>query len=129
VSAYLSNKIKKSKLLLVNAFGYLIFFIILLLSRSLTLATIGIVGVGFFMAGLYPTTIASIGKILKTYPLALSFLLTFAGLGAILMPELIGAVADSIGIIGGMSIVIVAVVVTLLFIIYNSFIYRNIEEV
>lgn len=128
VSAYLSSKVKKSRLLLFNAFGYLIFFLVLLVSRSITPVVIGIIGVGFFMAGLYPTTIASIGKILKANPLSLSFILTFAGLGAILMPSLIGAVAEHVGIIGGMSIVIVAVVITLLLIIYNSFLYRNIEE-
>lgn len=128
VSAYLSSRIKKSKLLVINASGYLIFFILLLSSRSITPVVIGVVGVGFCMAGLYPTTVAGIGTILKAYPLALSFILTFAGLGAIIMPALIGAVADSVGIIGGMSIVIIAVAITLLFILYNAFIHRNTEE-
>lgn len=80
------------------------------------------------MAGLYPTTIASVGKIIKEYPLALSFLLTFAGLGSILMPSIIGAVAGSRGIIGGMSVVIVAVITTLILIIYNAIIRRNVVE-
>jgi hypothetical protein len=44
------------------------------------------------------------------------------------MPYIIGNVADAIGIIGGMSVVAIAVVITLLLIIYNSFIYRKIEE-
>lgn len=127
-SAYLSSKIKKSKLLLVSSLGYLAFFILLLSGRTLTPVAIGIVGVGFCMAGLYPTTIASIGGIVKQYPLALSFLLTFAGLGSILMPAIIGAVAEVVGIIGGMSVIIVAVVITLLFIMYNAYIYRNANE-
>ena len=129
VSAYLSSRIKKSKLLVINASGYLIFFTLLLSSRSITPVVIGVVGVGFCMAGLYPTTVAGIGTILKAYPLSLSFILTFAGLGAIIMPALIGAVADSVGIIGGMSIVIIAVVITLLLIVYNAFIHRNTEEI
>lgn len=127
-SAYLSSKIKKSKLLLVSSLGYLVFFVLLLSGRSLTPVAIGIVGVGFCMAGLYPTTIASIGGIIKQYPLALSFLLTFAGLGAIIMPTIIGAVAESVGIIGGMSVIIVAVVITLFFIIYNAYIYKGVEK-
>lgn len=126
--AFLSSKMRKSKLLLINAFGYLIFFAILLLSRSMTPVIAGIIGVGFFMAGLYPTMIASIGKIIKEYPIALSFLLTMTGIGAILMPAIIGAVAEAIGIIGGMSVVIVAVVITLGLIIYNAIIYRNVNE-
>ncbi|NLP34983.1 MAG: MFS transporter [Clostridiales bacterium] len=128
ICAYLSNKISKSKLLLMNAFGYLIFFVILLLSRTMTPVIVGIIGVGFFMAGLFPTMLASIGKILKEYPIALSFLLTFTGIGAILMPAIIGAVAESVGIIGGMSVVIIAVVITLALIIYNAIIYRNVNE-
>lgn len=128
LSAYVSSKVKKSNLLAINAIGYVIFFVVLLFSRSLTPVVIGIIGVGFFMSGLYPTTVSSIGHILKAYPLALSFLLTFAGLGAILMPALVGTVADSVGIIGGMSVVIIAVLITLLFIMYNAFINRNSEE-
>lgn len=129
VSAYLSKKIKKSNLLVVNAIGYLIFFIILLTAKSMTPITIGIIGVGFCMAGLYPTTISCIGKIIKEYPMGLSFLLTFAGLGAILMPSLIGFVAQNIGIVGGMSTVIVAVVITVLFILYNNYIYRDVDDI
>ncbi|NLK76065.1 MAG: MFS transporter [Clostridiales bacterium] len=128
VTAAISNKIKKSKLLLFNAIGYFIFIIFLISSRTVTPAVIGIIGTGFFMAGIYPTTISSAGKLLKDYPLALSFLLTIAGMGSILMPYIIGNVADAIGIIGGMSVVAIAVVITLLLIIYNSFIYRKIEE-
>ena len=87
----------------------------------------GIIGVGFFMAGLYPTVMASIGEIIKEYPLALSFLLTFTGLGAILMPAIIGIVADAVGILGGMSVVIIAVAITLALIIYNAVISKDRE--
>ena len=44
------------------------------------------------------------------------------------MPAIIGAVAESVGIIGGMSVVIIAVVITLALIIYNAIIYRNVNE-
>ncbi len=127
ICAYLSSKIKKSRLLLLNAFGYLIFFIVLLFSRTMAPAVTGIIGVGFFMAGLCPTTMASVGEIIKEYPLALSFLLTFSGLGAVLMPAIIGSVADTVGILGGMSVVIIAVVITVALIIYNAVISKNLE--
>jgi len=128
LTAYLSTRVKKSKLMLISTLGYVVFFVILLLSRSVVPVIIGIVGVGFCMSGLYPTTIASIGKIIKDYPMGLSFLLAIAGLGSILMPIIVGAVADNIGIIGGMSTVIVAVVITLFFIIYNAYIYKDKED-
>jgi|LSQX01.2.fsa_nt_gb fucose permease len=126
--AYLSNHIVNSKLLLSGAFGYLIFFIVLLLGRTTISVVIGIIGVGFFMSGIYPTTIASIGKIVKENPMALSVILTTTGLGGIIMTAIIGAVADSIGIIGGMSLVIISVIATFAIIIYNRYIYRNTDE-
>jgi FHS family glucose/mannose:H+ symporter-like MFS transporter len=125
-NAYISNFIEKSKLLLINGIGYLIFFVVLLSSKSLVPAAIGIIGVGFCMASLYPTTISGVGLILKEYPLALSFTLAFPGIGAIVMPTIIGAVADNVGIIGGMSIVVIAVIFTLALIIYNAYIHRNV---
>ena len=79
------------------------------------------------MAGLCPTTMASVGEIIKEYPLALSFLLTFSRLGAVLMPAIIGSVADTVGILGGMSVVIIAVVITVALIIYNAVISKNLE--
>lgn len=126
-TAYISSKVKKTNLLFINSIGYVIFFIILISSRSLTLVAISIIGVGFFMSGLYPTTISCVGNIIKEYPMGLSFLLTFAGLGAIIMPTIIGAVAEKVGIIGGMSTVIVAVLITFIFISYNAYLYRNKE--
>lgn len=129
LTAYLSKKMKKTSLLLISACGYVVFFVILILSRTIIPVTISIVGVGFCMSGLYPTTVASTGNIIKEYPMGLSFLLTFAGLGAILMPTIIGTIADHIGIIGGMSTVIIAVIITLLFIIYNAYLYKDIEEI
>jgi len=126
---YLSNHIEKSKILLAGSVGYLIFFVVLLLARTTSPVVLGIIGVGFFMSGIYPTTIASAGHVIKDYPMALSVMLLIAGVGSILMPSIIGAIADSIGIIGGMSAVIVAVIITVFFIFYNRYIYRNVDEV
>lgn len=124
-NAYISRKFDKHKLLLVNVIGYVLFFVILLTSRENLPIIIGIIGVGFFMSGLYPTTISSVGNIVKEYPMALSFLLTFAGLGSILMPTFIGFIAERAGIIAGMSTVIIAVVITFCFILFNFIIHRK----
>jgi fucose permease len=121
VCAYISEKVQKPKLLIYSSIGYLLFFIVLLFSKQLLPITIGIVGIGFCMSGLYPTTLADIGDIIKEYPLALSVILTIAGLGAIIMPAIIGTVANNIGIIGGMSVIIVSVAFTLIFIFINAF--------
>ncbi|MDD2981392.1 MAG: MFS transporter [Hespellia sp.] len=125
LSAVLSTKVKKSILLLFSCIGYLIFFILLITSRSAAPVAVGIIGIGFFMAGLYPTTVACAGDVIKAYPLSLSILLTITSLGAILMPSIIGIVAKRVGIVGGMSTIIVAVIVTFGFIVYNVIINRE----
>ena len=128
INIYLSQKIKKSKLLLISGGAFFIFFVILLIARTLPIAVLGIVGVGFSMAGLYPATIASAGMIIKKEPFALSFLITTAGLGAIIMPTIMGLVADNIGIAGGMGTLIITVLITLIFICYNAYMNRGNEE-
>ncbi len=123
--AYLSTRFSTSRLLCISACGYLGFFVLMITSRSLVPITIRIMGLGFFMAGLYPTTISDVGGLVKQYPLAMSVLLTIAGCGSILMPSIIGMVAEKVGIAGGMSTVIIAVIVCMALIFCNGYLKRK----
>jgi fucose permease len=115
--AWLSTKIAKEKLLPVMGAGLLVFFILLILSRSTFWIMTGIVGFGFTMAGIYPTTVSFSGSIIQKYPLAWSFILTIASLGSIMMPSIIGKIAEAAGIAVGMSSVALVVLVDFVFII------------
>jgi fucose permease len=77
----------------------------------------GIVGFGFTMAGIYPTTVSFSGSIIQKYPLAWSFILTIASLGSIIMPSIIGKIAETAGIAVGMSSVAFVILVDLVLII------------
>lgn len=74
----------------------------------------GIMGFGFSMAGIYPTTVSFSGKLIQKYSLAWSFILTFASFGSILMPSVIGAIAGTFGIYVGMCSVGVVIAIDLL---------------
>ena len=124
-AAYLSTKMNKGHLLGLMGVGFIVFFIVVLLGRSLPLITLGIAGFGFSMAGIYPTTVSLSGGTIKAYPLAWSTMLTTAGFGAILMPVIIGAVAEKAGIYAGMSTVVIAVLITCGFIFANLRMHRN----
>ena len=124
-TALLTTRIKKSVFLLCSAIGYLAAFSLLLLSRSSTPAMLGVIGTGLFMAGLYPTTVAQMGDIATEYPLALSFLMTFGSCGAILMPSIIGMISQKVGIVGGMSVVIVAMITAFVFIGVHAWQFRE----
>ncbi|MBO5373417.1 MAG: MFS transporter [Lachnospiraceae bacterium] len=116
-TAWLSARVKKERLLLVMGLGIVLFFFLLITSTSGALIVLGVIGFGYSMAGIYPTTVAISGWISKKYPLAWSFQLTFASLGSILMPSIIGKIAESAGIFYGMSSIVAVVLIDLAFII------------
>jgi len=108
--AYLGDKVSKKTLLLTTSFGTVAFYLLLLSTRDLTVITIAIMGLGFSMAGIYPTTVASIGNTIKAYPMSMGVLLMIGGSGAIIMPIITGAISDAFGILAGMSAIVVAII-------------------
>lgn len=112
-TAWLSMKVPKERLLLVMGFGIVLFFFLLLFSRSTPWIVFGIMGFGYSMAGIYPTTVSFSGEIIQKYPLAWSFILTFASIGSIVMPSIIGKIAETAGIFYGMSSIVAVVLIDL----------------
>ena len=110
-AAFLSLKIGKEKLLPVMGVGLVAFFILLIFSKTTFWIMVGIVGFGYSMAGIYPTTVSFSGKLQQKYPMAWSFILTTASFGSILMPSVIGKIAAGAGIAVGMSSVAVVLVI------------------
>lgn len=117
--AWISQKVSKGKLLLLMSIGSLFFFVALMATKNLTVITASIVGLGFCMAGIYPTTIANLGNVIKGSPMAMGTLLAAAGLGAIIMPIVTGVAATHIGIIGGMSLISISALLNFLFALLN----------
>jgi len=109
--AYLSKKYDKRKLLPIMGIGSIVFFVALLFSRTTLPIIISIAGFGLSMAGVYPTITSFGGDLMKKYPMCWSYIITGAGLGSILMPVVIGFIADTYGIYTGMSSIIVVVLV------------------
>lgn len=113
LTAWLSTKIEKEWLLLIMSIGMVGFFLMLLFSSTTPLILLGIMGFGFSMAGLYPTTVSFSGSLIQKYSLAWSFILTLASFGSILMPSIIGKIAETAGIYYGMQSIIAVVVIDL----------------
>lgn len=128
-AAGVSGKVRKEKLLIIMGIGFVCFFFWLLFCKNTILIIIGIMGFGYSMAGIYPTTVSFCGGLIQKYSMAWSFILTMASLGSILMPMIIGNIAESAGIAYGMSSIIVVVLIDLALIIaLNFYIRRNREE-
>lgn len=128
-TAWASEKVRKEKLLLIMGIGFVFFFFWLLLSRKTPLIILGIMGFGYSMAGIYPTTVSFSGKLIQKYSMAWSFILTTASFGSILMPAIIGKIAEYAGIAYGMSSIVVVVLIDLALIIaLNIYIKQNNKE-
>lgn len=116
-TAWASERVRKERLLLIMSFGIVTFFFWLLFSRSTILIIIGIIGFGISMAGVYPTTVSFCGSLIQKYSMAWSFILTLASLGSIIMPSVIGKIAESGGIAYGMSSIVIVVLIDMALII------------
>lgn len=106
--AFLGDKISKKALLLSTSCGTAAFYILLLSTNNIKVITIAIMGLGFSMAGIYATTVSTVGNIIKLYPMAMGVLLMLGGVGAIIMPIITGALSDAYGIFAGMGAIVVA---------------------
>lgn len=114
LTAWASTKVDKGRLLQIMGIGLVVFFIVLILSKSTGLIVLGIMGFGFSMSGIYPTTVSFTSDIIRKYPIAWSFILTFASLGSIIMPSVIGKIAETAGIYYGMSSIAAVVIIDLI---------------
>ena len=108
------DRISKKWILLFAALGTAAFYATLLATRNITVITLAIAGLGFSMAGIYPTVISNLSKTIKDYPQSLGVLLLMGGVGAISMPIITGTLSDWFGVFAGMSAVIVAIVLMLI---------------
>jgi len=115
-TAFIGDRISKKITLTVLSVGTVMFYLLLLSTRNTTTITLAIMGLGFSMAGIYPTTVSSLGGIIKTYPMSMGVLLMISGIGAIIMPIITGALADGFGVLAGMSAIIVATLMMLVFV-------------
>jgi len=116
LTAYLSEKkIKKETLILFNSIGAAVFFFVLINSTNIIVITLSITLFGFFIAGIYPTTVSSVGKIINGSASAMAVLLAFAGVGGIILPWLVGIAAQLKSIAWGMSFITADMIIVLIF--------------
>ena len=117
--ALLGDRVSKKAILLATSIGTVIFYLLLLYTRNLVVITIAIMGLGYSMAGIYPTTVATVGSTIKAYPMSIGVLLMTGGIGAIIMPILTGALSDAFGIFAGMSAIVIAIVLMIFCVVLN----------
>lgn len=115
-TGYLSTKISKYKIMIINCSCTVFFFCMLIATKNLSVITIAVVGLGFSFAGIYPTGIANAGELIKGSTTGMSMLLAMAALGGIITPQIVGVIADrGIGLTGAVAFLSINVVMMLVF--------------
>ena len=123
-SIFLASKLKPSKILLMDFFGSLISIIVIYCwVQSSVGLWIGTIGLGFFVASMYPMTITFITQYLNITGKLTGWLLVGGSIGAMLLPWLIGQYYEKTGpvvmVIGVMITIMAGFVMILLFNLYN----------
>ncbi len=108
-TALISTKIKKQFIILIDCAATAIFFVLLISTKSLPVITVSIIGLGFFFAGIYATTVANAHAAIASSDFGTSMLLAIAALGGIITPQIVGSIADRIGLIGAIGLLLVNV--------------------
>lgn len=115
----LSSRFATQTMILIMSIGIGGFFVLLVLSHTIIPMVIATLGLGLCMAGMYGTTVGNAGSILKDFPISIGIFTTLTGIGSIVMPTIIGAIAQNSGIRAGMSTVLGAVALLIIFSVWN----------
>lgn len=124
-TALISSRVKKQKIIMNDCLATAAFFILLVSTKNLALITVAIIGLGFFFAGIYATTIANAHSAISGSDLGTSMILAIAGFGGIVAPQVVGATADKIGLAGAIGILTVNVVAMIVFSVVNKILNKN----
>lgn len=118
-TAIVSTKVKQKHIILADCFAAAIFFTLLISTKNLAVITISIIALGFFFAGIYPTGVSNAGSVIKGSDVGTSMLLAISALGGILTPQIVGSVADRIGLIGAIALLLVNMVAMIVLALVN----------
>lgn len=103
----------RSKNVLILIMGVLmtLCFVLMVSSTSLPLIIAALLGVGFFMSGIYPTTLATQKSEYNSSTIATGFCIAAGTIGGFIWPSVVGQVAAVQGIHGGIASISVALAV------------------
>ena len=96
-------------MMMVSSIGVAIFYALMLGSTTMTMVSIAVAGLGLCMAGICPMIYSDAAVFTNAYPMATSMILGIGSAGAILMPTVVGSLAEVYGFTGGMSAILVTV--------------------
>lgn len=128
IGAAITGKVSRNKLLLIDGVGFFAFFLVMFFSRDPVLIVLGLMGVGLFMATIYPTAFAFGSDCIRGNDLGCSIMIFTGSAGGIITPALVGLVAEQAGIRAGMGLVAVFTALLLLSIVLSIISVKTTKE-
>lgn len=110
ICAFLSTRLDKNLLLVLLGFFQVVFFLLMVSSKNYVFIYMSIFGFGLAMSGTYPTVLSTMNPKYNASTIAVGTTIATATLGGISMPIIVGAVAQQIGIAGGLATISIALV-------------------
>lgn len=107
--AWLSQRVHPKKLMLIAAVGEALGFAGMLFSGSIAMVTVCVAVLGFCMAGICPMIYSDAVYFTNNFPLATGALLAIGAVGGVMMPTVVGVLADRLGFGGGMTAILIAI--------------------
>lgn len=119
MGAAVTSKVSRSRILMADGVGLFVFFLVMFFSRTAGPVVLGLVGVGFFMATIYPTAFAFGSDCIKGNDLGCSIMIFTGSAGGIITPAMVGFVAERAGIRAGMGLILAYTALLLLSVILS----------
>ena len=119
VGAAVTGEVSRSRILMADGVGLFVFFLVMFFSRTAGPVVLGLVGVGFFMATIYPTAFAFGSDCIKGNDLGCSIMIFTGSAGGIITPAMVGFVAERAGIRAGMGLILAYTALLLLSVILS----------
>lgn len=123
--AVLASRIPMKKMLLVMSAASALSFGLMLISSGKASIIMSVSFIGLCMSGISPVIYASSAPYTNKYPASMGVLFTIGCLGGTLMPLITGIIAENYGFDGGMSAILVAFVLLMVFAVIH---YRRDKE-
>ena len=101
----------KNILILILGLMMTFFFVLMVVSSSPIIIAIAVFGTGLSMSGIYPTTLSTMEDRYNSSTSATGICIGTATVGAIVMPSIIGMVAEHAGIKGGIATISAALLI------------------
>lgn len=113
VVAGISHKIHVYKMLLILSVGAALVYGLFTFTQNSILIPVLILCIGLFLAGIYPTSVSALNRIVDFSAYGMGLAMGGAGVGSIVMPAITGYVAQNVAMTAGMLCIWVTVILML----------------